>query len=107
MVNVHGGRARYHPALHDSHLKIWMDLNGEDDITVTNDTKEKATEASCEEYLTCLALCIAHKDYVDLLTTDLDNDYLKGKDNFFSRRVTHTTQVTIIYLCRILLRNQY
>ena len=74
-----------------------MDLNGEDDTTVTNDTKEKATEASCEENLTCLALCIAHKDYVDLLTTDLDNDYLKGKDNFFSRRVTHTTQVTLFY----------
>jgi hypothetical protein len=83
VINFHGGRAGYHPELYKAHLAEWMAVNNEDATTGASDaSKRAATESSCEEYLACFAVCTADNARFKELKNELDNDFLKGKDNY-------------------------
>ena len=83
VINVHGGRAGYHPELYKAHLAEWMDINNEDATTGPSTASEKAAmESSCEEYLACFAVRTADNGRFKTLKNELDNDFLKGKDTY-------------------------
>jgi hypothetical protein len=42
VINVHGGRAGYHPGLYKAHLAEWMDINNKDATTGASDASKKA-----------------------------------------------------------------
>eukprot|EP00804_Cyclotella_cryptica_P030257 CCRYP_017126-RA/>CCRYP_017126-RA protein AED:0.35 eAED:0.30 QI:0/0/0/1/1/1/2/0/455 len=81
VINVHGGRAGYHPGLYKQHLKIWMEQKGETG-EASAETIEQATETICEEYLACYVIRAVHKEKYESLKNELDNDFLKGKDTY-------------------------
>jgi hypothetical protein len=81
VINVHGGRAGFHPELYKAHLAKWMVINNETTGGGASDASKKAaTESSCEEYLACYAVCTADNTRFKDLKNELDNDFLKEKD---------------------------
>eukprot|EP00804_Cyclotella_cryptica_P002560 CCRYP_010401-RA/>CCRYP_010401-RA protein AED:0.15 eAED:0.13 QI:0/0/0/0.5/1/1/8/0/1350 len=81
VINIHGGRAGYHPGLYKQHLKIWMEQKGLSG-NPTQETMDQAMETSCEEYLACFVIRAANKERYEKLKDELDNDFLKGKDTY-------------------------
>ena len=51
-------------------------------MALDNRLKKGAMDSSCEEYLTCLFLLLAEKERFKPVTTELNKNYLLGKQDY-------------------------
>jgi hypothetical protein len=79
VINTHGGRAGYHPALFLQHRQAFATKNNKALVDLDADEKEACLKASCEEYLAALFIRIANDSHYKAVKIELDNLYLFNK----------------------------
>jgi hypothetical protein len=79
VINTHGGRAGYHPALFLQHRQAFAHKNNKALVDLDADEKEACLKASCEEYLAALFIRIANDGHYKAVKIELDNLYLFNK----------------------------
>ena len=83
MIDVHGGKAGYHPGLYKKHLdEIRADVQ-RGTITLTLDEmRTKAMETSCEEYKASLFMRLANEGKFKDLKNQLDDMNLFNREAY-------------------------
>jgi hypothetical protein len=93
-INANGGKAGFHPAVYGRHLitaAVREGMTTETLAAMTTDLQRDeikarvdaaAKESACGEYLACLFLLLSDNNRFAALKTNLDNNFLMGKQEY-------------------------
>jgi hypothetical protein len=83
VIDVHGGKAGYHPGLYNKHLDEIRDNVARGVLTLTLDEmRTKAMETSCEEYKASLFMRLANENRFKDLKNQLDDMNLFNREAY-------------------------
>ena len=105
-INTNGGSAGFHNDVYTKHmLSLWdrylvtadslAAMSPAEKLALENRFQKEAMESSCEKYLACLFLLLVDESRFKLVTTDMNNNHLLGKQEYLSNVLAAKRLMTI------------